>query len=570
MKIEGVVSENAFFIETLLPDAPVDLAKIIGQRFWSEQIIMPRPHAIKIGREQRDFSRRIALCLEDGDDAGCAVAPPLAVAASGGLGDLVQPRLGPPDARKVQIDSGLDEGCRDQAARFFVVQPRTHIGEDAPPVRCILARRQVDRSVQPSVAHRAEQRQRMRPAVDDHQTLRGLAQRLDQRRVLHRPRKVQGGAPQGGEQARWIGRQFAVGRERETVRKARLAVRPLLPQRWLGRGAEHDADTIVARQLLQHGDARTKQRPGNGLRLVQHQHAAGEVVQFAASRGACGEQALEQLDVGGDDHRRRPILRRETQLVRSGAEFLSLVALGLIRRPVQFKGGVVLQHDAIAKDLAKRRRRLIDDRRERNGVDDAPQPVALRMLQREPERGERLAAAGRDGQREDAGRSSGHVANMRQDFGAEGVYRAVGGHGGHMGVETRDKVADNGVQGRPLAIRWRRVARGVESLRCKEVAVDKAREHHPAEQAELEIDAGAIKIKSRSDRAHGQSDLSSPSGIREWRRMTQPLLKRTRTAPIRKTRVVAGYRLGNELMKGEIGPRRSFESKHRPCGRMVN
>lgn len=52
--------------------------------------------------------------------------------------------------------------------------------------------------------------------------------------------------------------------------------------------------------------------------------------------------------------------------------------------------------------------------------------------------------------------------------------------------------------------------------------------------------------------------------------MTQPLLKRTRTAPIRKTRVVAGYRLGNELMKGEIGPRRSFESKHRPCGRMVN
>lgn len=41
-------------------------------------------------------------------------------------------------------------------------------------------------------------------------------------------------------------------------------------------------------------------------------------------------------------------------------------------------------------------------------------------------------------------------------------------------------------------------------------------------------------------------------------------------SPAQQTGMVTGYRLGDEFMKGEIGPRRCFESKHSPCGRMVH
>ena len=59
--------------------------------------------------------------------------------------------------------------------------------------------------------------------------------------------------------------------------------------------------------------------------------------------------------------------------------------------------------DVLAKDGPEYLRRLVDHRGEGDGVDDTVEAVPASMVERESERGERLAAAGRDGQREHAG-----------------------------------------------------------------------------------------------------------------------------------------------------------------------
>jgi hypothetical protein len=80
----------------------------------------------------------------------------------------------------------------------------------------------------------------------------------------------------------------------------------------LGRRHKHDADAVVARQLVEGGDTRLQERQGRGLRLVEHDHGLREVVQLAAARRPRGEQALEELDRRCDDDRGVSILRRLT------------------------------------------------------------------------------------------------------------------------------------------------------------------------------------------------------------------------------------------------------------------
>ena len=98
-------------------------------------------------------------------------------------------------------------------------------------------------------------------------------------------------------------------------------------------------------------------------------------MEFAAARGARGEERLEELDVGGDDQRGIPVF--DGELAGRG------VAVGRwLEVAVVFEEGVVAE--GVAEDLGV----LLDDAGKGDRVDDAAQVVADRVAQGEGERGE--------------------------------------------------------------------------------------------------------------------------------------------------------------------------------------
>jgi hypothetical protein len=187
-------------------------------------------------------------------------------------------------------------------------------------------------------------------------------------------------------ESRRVRRKLSIHTERQSPRKFGRC------DGGLRRRAEHDRGPVILRELIERGEAGSQHRKRNGLRLVEHDHGIGKVVQLPAMGGAIGVEALELLHIGRHDHGRRPIFHGEAKL------FCGLAAAGAIlvdRR-------VMLEHDALAEQVAEYRRRLVDYRRKGNGVDDPFEPVAPRMLEREGERGQRLAPSGRHGEREQA------------------------------------------------------------------------------------------------------------------------------------------------------------------------
>ena len=163
----------------------------------------------------------------------------------------------------------------------------------------------------------------MLAAVDDDQPLIGAGKRRDQRRIVHVAAMDDRDALQLLRQPRRVGRQLPAG---EGKRRRMAGGEVARVERRLRGGAEHDRAAVVARQFVQRLRARSEQRARQGLRLVEDDDAAGDVVQLAAARGARGEQALEELHVGGDDDRRGPVLHGELELVPVG-----LGAVGVAR-----------------------------------------------------------------------------------------------------------------------------------------------------------------------------------------------------------------------------------------------
>ena len=119
------------------------------------------------------------------------------------------------------------------------------------------------------------------------------------------------------------------------------------------------------------------------------------------------EQAFEQLYIGRHHHWGRPILHRQPQLVAAGAV---LVVLCLV-----LDGQVMLQHMLLAQKLAENRRRLVNDRGERNRINDPLVPVLPRVIQRKAQRGQSFAAARRHCQREQTGRHRSLAPRMREN-----------------------------------------------------------------------------------------------------------------------------------------------------------
>jgi hypothetical protein len=63
---------------------------------------------------------------------------------------------------------------------------------------------------------------------------------------------------------------------------------------------------------------------------------------------------------------------------------------------------MVLQHVFVAEDVSEDGGGLVDDRRERDGAEDSAVPARAGMIEGEAERGQRLAAACRHCEREEA------------------------------------------------------------------------------------------------------------------------------------------------------------------------
>ena len=147
----------------------------------------------------------------------------------------------------------------------------------------------------------------------------------------------------------------------------------------------------------------------------------------------------------------------------------------------------MLENDSVAENLAKNGGCLVDDRGERDRVDDPIEIVPLRVLQGEGERSERLAAAGRDSQREEPPileardrtwlRISPRKRVDRRRLRGRGLFR-------HIGVEPRDQIADDVRQLRPFPIDASPFRRAVEGLGVAEIGVHEARENHASEEGQ--------------------------------------------------------------------------------------
>lgn len=77
-----------------------------------------------------------------------AAAQPFAVAASGGLSERVETALGTQYLRKIDVDAGLDQRCRDQAARLAFFETAADLLKFAAAMPCAHQRAEMARAGQ--------------------------------------------------------------------------------------------------------------------------------------------------------------------------------------------------------------------------------------------------------------------------------------------------------------------------------------------------------------------------------------------------------------------------------------
>nr|WP_244314552.1 hypothetical protein [Paracoccus pantotrophus] len=332
----------------------------------------------------------------------------------------------------------------------------------------ILPRGQVDQPLELLGLGRVEQFQCMGTAVDDDHSLRRVAQCLDEGVVVHLAALHDAGAAQLAGEPHRIGRQFAA-----LQRQAALLQLATVEGGLRGR-AKHHRTTVMRAERVDHPQRGHQQLARQGLRLVQHDHRTGDIVQLAAARRTHREKTFEELHIGRDDQRRGPVLHGKAQLV-----------LALRIGPFVVDGRMMLQH-GITKKTAKNGCSLVDDRSIRNREYDPAMPVAHRVVQRKTQRGQRLAAAGGDGQRKKPRRHRGALPDMRQDIRAQAIDRTALVEPRQMRIEDASPFRQQIGQGRPVAIRPRAVQPGIEGLGIAEIGIDQAGEHHARRDRQIE------------------------------------------------------------------------------------
>ncbi|MCV2449018.1 hypothetical protein E3D03_017295 [Paracoccus sp. DMF] len=211
---------------------------------------------------------------------------------------------------------------------------------------------------------RVEQVQCMGAAVDDDHPLWRVAQCLDQGSVVHLAALHDAGAAQFAGEPHRIRRQFA-----PLQRQAALFQLAAI-EGGLRRRAKHHRTAVMRAERVNHPQSGHQQLAWKGLRLVQHNHRAGDIVQLATARGARREKAFEELHIGRDDQRRGPVLHGEAQLV-----------LALRVGPFVVDGRMMLKH-RIAEKAAENGRGLVDDRGIGDREDNPAMPITCRVVQR--------------------------------------------------------------------------------------------------------------------------------------------------------------------------------------------
>jgi hypothetical protein len=190
---------------------------------------------------------------------------------------------------------------------------------------------------------------------------------------------------------------------------------------------------------------------------------------------------------------------------------------------------MMLKNNFFAQYAPEDRRRLVNHRCEGDRVYDALQAVAARVIKREGQRRQRLAAAGRHVEGKRAARLGGAGANMREDFAPQLVDLCVAGTGAEIGetaVEAIDQVFDDLGKFRPVAIFWNILRLCVKILRVAKIAIDETGKKHATEDAVLK-QLSVLGLPPTELRRLQQSglgtDVFAPDGVQRFQRLFQAL-----------------------------------------------
>ena len=194
-----------------------------------------------------------------------------------------------------------------------------------------------------------------------------------------------------------------------------------LLQQWLRGGAEQHRAVALLGQKVYGVVEQVNALDGQRLHLVKNQDRVCQLMHAPRAARAGTKQCLQKLNHRGVDHRCVPVFAQD--LLAPGLLLWRDAAMVLKHDPaLVFWRGLRLQHGA------NHLRVLVNDRGERDHVDDAVELALLGVMHRKTQTGQRLAAAGGHRQCVDAIRPRRGLQAMRRDFAAKTIDGAFGGH----------------------------------------------------------------------------------------------------------------------------------------------
>ena len=205
------------------------------------------------------------------------------------------------------------------------------------------------------------------------------------------------------------------------------------------------------------------------LRLVQNDHAAGDVVKLAATRWTICKQALEELHRCRHNDWSVPILRCQPQLGTPGALSRLTVTTVMLHNMIRVWPECRPEHLG----------GLLDDAGVRDHVDHPVQLMRESVIKCKSQRRERLAAARRHGQRKHARRLFCLYASMLEDARSETI---KGGRLGalHLARHVPGELIPQHIQPLPsAALGLPALGLRIETLGIDVVRVNQRREDHP-------------------------------------------------------------------------------------------
>ena len=344
------LSHDVFLVQTILAAQIVQLFKVAADRFGTCQVLGKTPRHILCDLSCQLRALRQLFQRKDMHNAFLCRPPALAIAATRRLHDAVEAVDLTVDAGKVEVDAGLHEARRNDAARLAVLEPCANLLQYLLAMHGIEIRGQVvcsfvfPQQIEDTLRrlfhiddtkHLLMSRQLFGKLLFRHHLFAQLDLRAPEKRCIFHERRAD---------FQWL---HIIGEK--------------LSQRRLRRRTEHRRTRIVPHERLDCGERRTQVIHRNHLRLIEDHDALGKIVQFAAFRRAIGKKRFEKLHVRRHDDGRIPVLRRQPLAVH--IRILHIVIIHIL---------MMLDDTVRPQQIPKDSRILLDDRRIRYDIDDAP------------------------------------------------------------------------------------------------------------------------------------------------------------------------------------------------------